>query len=109
MPVKKDLHVHSGSRSLPGKMSGMNLVASPRVFARSERPVVTPAAQPGWISAHRDLLVLAAILAGAAYLRFHLLANKSFWFDEGFSVGVARLDWLNFHHLWSLREANKAL
>ena len=57
----------------------------------------------------RDLLVLAALLAGAAYLRFHLLAHKSFWFDEGFSVGIARLDWSNFLHLLWVREANMGL
>jgi mannosyltransferase len=70
---------------------------------------VKAAAEPARISSHHDLVVLAALLAGAAYLRFHLLAHKSFWFDEGFSVGIARLDWSNFLHLLWLREANMAL
>lgn len=88
----------------------MSLVASPTpVFASSQRSQVEAAAEPERISAHRSLLVMAALLAGAAYLRFHLLTNKSFWFDEGFSVGVARLDWSNFLHLLWLREANMAL
>ena len=56
----------------------------------------------------RRVLLGLTIFAGA-WLRFHLLAHKSFWFDEGFSVGVARLDWTNLLHLLWVREANMAL
>lgn len=61
------------------------------------------------LSQYRNLLLLAATLAAAALLRFHLLAHKSFWFDEGISVEIARLDWLNFLHLLWQREMNMAL
>jgi mannosyltransferase len=42
-------------------------------------------------------------------LRFHILTAKSFWFDEGASVGIARLDWYNFARILWRREANMAL
>jgi len=88
----------------------MSLLAPPApVPLRHEHHVLKTAAAPGWISVHRNLLMLLAIVTGAACLRFHLLAYKSFWFDEGFSVGVARLDWPNFLHLLWVREANMAL
>ena len=88
----------------------MSLVAPPPPICISrEHHVAKAAPVPGWISVHPNLLMLLAIVMGAAYLRFHLLAYKSFWFDEGFSVGIARLDWPNFLHLLWLREANMAL
>jgi hypothetical protein len=42
-------------------------------------------------------------------LRFHSLAAKSFWFDEGVSVAIARLDWHNFARILWRREANMSL
>jgi mannosyltransferase len=48
------------------------------------------------------------IIAGAA-LRFAFLARKPFWFDEAFSVEVARIDRRNFLHLLWWREANMSL
>lgn len=54
-------------------------------------------------------LVLIAIIAGAAWLRFHAIAAKSFWIDEGASVAIARLDWYNFLRLLWRREANMTL
>jgi 4-amino-4-deoxy-L-arabinose transferase-like glycosyltransferase len=53
--------------------------------------------------------VLSVILAVAAALRFHSLAAKSFWFDEGVSVAIARLDWYNFARILWRREANMSL
>jgi len=53
--------------------------------------------------------VLFVILAVAAALRFHWLAAKSFWFDEGVSVAIARLDWYNFARILWRREANMSL
>ncbi len=50
------------------------------------------------------MLVLITVLAGV--LRFHSLAAKSFWFDEGVSVAIARLDWYNFARILWRREAN---
>jgi mannosyltransferase len=53
--------------------------------------------------------VLALITVAAAVLRFHLLTVKSFWFDEGASVGIARLDGYNFIRILWRREANMSL
>lgn len=88
----------------------MNLLAPPTPVSPSRADSVKKATpEPGWIFTHRDPLLLAAIMACAAYLRFHLLTHKSFWFDEGISAGIARLDWSNFLHLLWVREANMAL
>jgi mannosyltransferase len=57
----------------------------------------------------RVLGILALIAAFAAFLRFHALAAKTFWFDEGVSVGIARLDWYNFGRILWRREANMSL
>ncbi len=56
----------------------------------------------GWL-----LVALLAVIAAA--LRFHALAVKSFWLDEGVSVEIARLDWYNFARILWRREANMAL
>ena len=56
-----------------------------------------------------DLSLLAVITGVAAALRFHSLATKSFWFDEGVSVAIARLDWYNFARILWRREANMSL
>ena len=45
----------------------------------------------------------------AGVLRLHSLAAKSFWFDEGVSVAIARLDWYNFARILWRREANMSL
>ena len=42
-------------------------------------------------------------------VRFRCLSCKVFWFDECFSVEVARIDWGNFLHLLWWREANMSL
>jgi mannosyltransferase len=56
-----------------------------------------------------DLTLLALITGLAAALRFHSLAAKSFWFDEGVSVAIARLDCYNFARILWRREANMSL
>jgi mannosyltransferase len=56
-----------------------------------------------------DLSLLLLIAGIAAILRFHALAAKSFWFDEGVSVAIARLDWYNFARILWRREANMSL
>jgi mannosyltransferase len=53
--------------------------------------------------------ILTLITAFAAFLRFHALAARTFWFDEGVSVGIARLDWYNFGRILWRREANMSL
>ena len=54
-------------------------------------------------------LTLLLLLAAGPAARFLYLAEKAFWFDETFSVEVARLDWPNFLHLLWWREANMSL
>jgi mannosyltransferase len=59
----------------------------------------------GWV----HWLTLSILLGAAAVVRFRCLACKLFWFDECFSVEVARIDWSNFLHLMWWREANMSL
>ena len=54
-------------------------------------------------------VTLFLLLATGAALRLAALASKPFWFDECFSVEVARIDWRNFLHLLWWREANMTL
>ena len=56
----------------------------------------------------RWLTIFLLLVAGTA-LRLVALAAKPFWFDECFSVEVARIDWRNFLHLLWWREANMTL
>jgi uncharacterized membrane protein len=53
--------------------------------------------------------LLGLITLAAVFLRFHGIAAKSFWLDEGISVGIARLPWSQFAYLLWHREANMAL
>jgi mannosyltransferase len=57
---------------------------------------------PRWI-------ILLLLLGPATAMRLLCLACKSFWFDECFSVEVARMDWHNFLHILWWREANMSL
>jgi hypothetical protein len=52
---------------------------------------------------------LGLLFATGAAVRFLCLACKPFWFDECFSVEVARIGWRNFLHLLWWREANMSL
>ena len=54
-------------------------------------------------------VVLLGILCAHAVLAFHALAAKTFWFDEGMSVGIARLDFYNFLRILWRREGNMSL
>jgi mannosyltransferase len=56
-----------------------------------------------------DKLILGFLVMVGAVLRFSFLTRKSFWFDEGVSVEIARLDWYNFARLLWRREANMSL
>src|SRR5258708_21136966 len=58
-----------------------------------------------WVS----VLTLALLSAAATALRFLFLARKPFWFDEAFSVEIARMSWHDFTRLLWWREANMAL
>ncbi len=54
-------------------------------------------------------LALVLLMIAAAAVRLHYLAYKPFWFDETFSVEIARIDWKSFLHLLWWREANMSL
>ena len=54
-------------------------------------------------------LALLLLLAACVTIRCLNLARKPFWFDECFSVEVARIGWGNFLRLLWWREANMAL
>jgi mannosyltransferase len=64
-------------------------------------------AQPAWTPV--SALTLALLAALATVLRFLFLARKPFWFDEAFSVEIARLSWHDFVRLLWWREANMSL
>src|SRR5246127_708571 len=74
-------------------------------------------AQNGNVSPARSLeragnahwFALGLLFAGGIAVRFFCLARKPFWFDECFSVEVARISWGNFLHLLWWREANMSL
>lgn len=54
-------------------------------------------------------MALLLLLAAGAAVRLLFLARKPFWFDECFSVEIARVSWGNFLHLLWWREANMSL
>jgi mannosyltransferase len=54
-------------------------------------------------------LTLLLLLAAGVAVRFLHLVSKPFWFDECFSVEVARIGWGNFLRLLWWREANMSL
>jgi mannosyltransferase len=55
------------------------------------------------------MATLFVFTLSAAALRFHSLGAKTFWFDEGVSVAIARLDGYNFFRILWRREANMSL
>jgi mannosyltransferase len=72
----------------------------------SPQPREPSAWAPGSVAGR---LVFVGVLILAAWLRLHALTARSFWFDEGISVGIARLDWTGFAKLLWHRESNMAL
>ncbi len=64
-------------------------------------------AEPLWTGVSG--LALAVMTVAAAALRFLFLTRKPFWFDECFSVEVARLSWHDMLRLLWRREANMSL
>jgi mannosyltransferase len=52
---------------------------------------------------------LGAIVALAAWLRLHGIANKSFWTDEGVSAAFTKLDWYELGRILWRREGNMTL
>jgi len=52
---------------------------------------------------------MSLLSAAALAIRLWCLVCKPFWFDECFSVEIARIGWGNFFHLLWWREANMSL
>jgi uncharacterized membrane protein len=57
----------------------------------------------------RDIILLSAIVVGAAVFRFIHIGQESLWLDEGVSAGIARLPWSDFSKLMWRREGNMVL
>jgi mannosyltransferase len=85
----------------------VKIVTAAGAGARTTAESFIPRHQAASSPLELGLLVLIAGLA--VVLRFHALAAKSFWFDEGVSVAIARLDWYNFARILWRREANMSL
>lgn len=87
----------------------MNIVDLNLAGAGDRKTAERSIPHPQNASSPLELCLLLLIAGLAAVLRFHSLAAKSFWFDEGVSVAIARLDWYNFARLLWRREANMSL
>jgi mannosyltransferase len=76
--------------------------------SRNSRLAATssPLAEP--LGIRRGITVALIAVVGLC-LRLFCLNCKPFWFDEAFSVEVARVTWLNFLHLLWWREGNMSL
>jgi len=78
-------------------------------------PSETDLKQPAGESARREspnavhYITLLLLIGAAIAARLWCLAAKPFWFDECFSVEIARIDWRSFLHLIWWREANMSL
>jgi len=83
--------------------SRYSMQPTPLKERKGSSPVQSDSA--GWL----HWLTVLLILCAGTLLRFRCLACKPFWFDECFSVEVARIDWRNFLHLMWWREANMSL
>jgi mannosyltransferase len=66
------------------------------------------APQPKLLNRARSLALVTLLIAGVV-VRLKCLVSKPFWFDECFSVEMARIGWRNFVHLLWWREANMSL
>jgi mannosyltransferase len=72
---------------------------------------VKPSATPVSLSTSSPVRAptLFVLAAASLVVRFLYLASKPFWFDECFSVEVARIGWSDFLRLLWWREANMSL
>src|SRR5207245_5067865 len=77
--------------------------------AVSETSSLTGSAREGVCHFPKDWPSLFALTVIGAVLRFLFLTRKSFWFDEGVSVQIARLDWYNFARILWRPEGNMSL
>ncbi len=79
----------------------------PPTQAAADQSTAAAPVPPNSLWIHR--LTLLLLVAGGAAMRLVYLARKPFWFDECFSVEVARIGWPSFLHLLWWREANMSL
>ncbi len=80
---------------------------APDAATTPARPDGPASPERPWPVRPRTVAVLATVLAGALSL-FHL-GHKSFWLDEGYSIGHARMPWSEFWTVLTQREPNGAL
>ena len=68
---------------------------------------------PGHENLHFSRLSVGVLLSSislvAILLRFHAIAAKSLWLDEGFSVELVRQPWVEFFRVLWIEEANMSL
>jgi mannosyltransferase len=83
------------------------LPSTPHPDQEADNSLLSAGARPRWTSVSSVTLSLLSV--AAASLRFLFLVQKPFWFDECFSVEVARLSWHDFGRLLWRREANMSL
>jgi mannosyltransferase len=76
--------------------------------AAGEAPGLTSESEPESAGLPHRISVLLLFAASIA-IRFWCLVCKPFWFDEAYSVELARIDLRNFLHLLWWREANMSL
>jgi mannosyltransferase len=79
------------------------------VKTTSEKPGASRPSEQSPLWNRESVAVLAMLTALGTVLRFLFLVRKPFWFDECFSVEVARLPWSDFCKLMWRREANMSL
>lgn len=61
-------------------------------------PTVAPGPSAGLTEARRAWLIVAALAAAAAFLRFHGLGSRALWLDEAYSHWFSSLGWAE---LWT--------
>jgi mannosyltransferase len=83
----------------------LKLTMPPQAAGNSSTVPAASSKSRGW--AH--WITRALLLVICVVVRLVCLTCKPFWFDEAFSVEVARLTWPNFLHLLWWREANMSL
>ncbi|MGO9642691.1 MAG: glycosyltransferase family 39 protein [Candidatus Acidiferrales bacterium] len=74
-----------------------------------DAPELSPQSKPAAGDSRWIPIALVGVTLLAAALRLHALAAKSFWYDEGLSVQVARLSWPDFARALWFREGNMSL
>ena len=77
--------------------------------SQTAKPKVGGSAPEGRLVDRAPAVAVVILVIAGVVVRLQCLACKPFWFDESFSVEMARMDWRNFLHLLWWREANMSL